>query len=73
MFVAFLAVSGFVQAPTSAGYGFTASVLGASAAYLLPGALAGVLIAPLGGRLVHRSGPARCSSSPPCSAPAASS
>lgn len=57
MFVAFLAVSGFVQAPTSAGYGFTASVLGASAAYLLPGALAGVLIAPLGGRLVHRSGP----------------
>jgi len=56
MFVSFLAVSGFVQTPTSTGYGFTASVLGASAAYLLPGALFGVLVAPLGGRLVHRAG-----------------
>ena len=56
MFVAFLAVSGFVQTPTSAGYGFTATVLGASATYLLPGALIGVLVAPAGGRLVRRVG-----------------
>lgn len=56
MFVAFLAVSGFVQTPSSTGYGFSASVLGASAGYLLPGALFGVLVAPLGGRLVRRTG-----------------
>ena len=56
MFVSFLAVSGFVQAPSSQGYGFTASVLGASATYLLPGALIGVLVAPAGGRLVRRVG-----------------
>ncbi|HEU0103712.1 MAG TPA: MFS transporter [Mycobacteriales bacterium] len=56
MLVAFLAVSGFVQTPTSAGYGFTSTVLGASATYLLPGALVGVLVAPAGGRLVRRIG-----------------
>ena len=56
MFVSFLAVSGFVQTPTSAGYGFTASVLGASAAYLLPGALSGIVAAPVGGRLVDAYG-----------------
>ena len=56
MFVAFLAVSGFVQTPAEVGYGFSASVLGASAAYLMPGALLGVVVAPVGGRLVSRYG-----------------
>lgn len=56
MFVSFLGVSGFVQAPSEVGYGFSASVLAASSVYLLPGALAGVVVAPIGGRLVHRFG-----------------
>ena len=56
MFVSFLGVSGFVQTPTTAGYGFTASVLAASSLYLLPGALLGILVAPAGGRLVMRFG-----------------
>jgi len=56
MFISFLGVSDFVQTPASTGYGFSASVLSASAGYLLPGALAGVLAAPLGGRLVRRVG-----------------
>jgi MFS family permease len=56
MFVGFLGVSGFVQAPASGGYGFSATVLAASSVYLLPGALSGVVTAPLGGRLVHRFG-----------------
>jgi MFS family permease len=56
MFVGFLGVSGFVQAPASGGYGFSASVLAASSVYLLPGALSGVVTAPMGGRLVRRFG-----------------
>ena len=56
MFVSFLAVSGFVQTPSAVGYGFSASVLAASSVYLLPGALSGVLTAPIGGRLVHAYG-----------------
>ena len=56
MFVVFLGVSGFVQTPSSEGYGFTASVLSASAVYLLPGALTGVLLAPLGGLMVRSYG-----------------
>ncbi|MDQ1636610.1 MAG: hypothetical protein QOJ32_3419 [Frankiaceae bacterium] len=56
MFVGFLGVSGFVQTPSSAGFGFSASVLAASSVYLLPGALSGVVTAPLGGRLVRRYG-----------------
>ncbi len=56
MFVSFLAISGFVQTPSAVGYGFSASILAASSVYLLPGALSGVIAAPLGGRLVHRFG-----------------
>ncbi len=56
MFVGFLAVSGFVQTPSAAGYGFSASVFAASSVYLLPGALSGVVTAPVGGRLVRRFG-----------------
>ncbi len=58
MFCAFLGVSYFVQVPArAAGYGFGASVLAASAAYLLPGALVSVLVAPIAGRFVGRVGP----------------
>lgn len=53
MFVTFLGISGFVQTPAAAGYGFSASVLEASCIYLLPAALAGVITAPVGGRLVR--------------------
>ncbi|MGZ4556053.1 MAG: MFS transporter [Mycobacteriaceae bacterium] len=57
MFGQFLGTSGLVQIPPSlAGYGFGASVLKASVAYLLPGALFGVIAAPVGGRLVRRFG-----------------
>ena len=56
MFVAFLAVSGFVQTPSRVGYGFSSSVLGASAGYLMPGALLGIVVAPVGGRYVRRHG-----------------
>lgn len=56
MFVVFLGVSGFVQTPAAAGYGFTASVLAASSVYLLPGALLGIIAAPAGGRLITRFG-----------------
>ena len=56
MFCSFLAVSGFVQTPSSTGFGFSASVLAASSLYLLPGALFGVVAAPVGGRLVQRFG-----------------
>ncbi|MGI5254846.1 MFS transporter [Actinacidiphila glaucinigra] len=56
LFVAFLGVSNFVQAPRGlAGYGFGATVLAASL-YLLPGSLAGVFTSPLAGRLVARRG-----------------
>lgn len=57
LFISFLGVSTLVQVPTAAeGHGFTASVLQASVVYLLPGALVGVVVAPLAGRLVNRRG-----------------
>ncbi|MFD0522547.1 MFS transporter [Paractinoplanes durhamensis] len=58
MFAIFLAVSYLVQTPPSiTGYGFGSTVLAASVVYLLPGSIAGVVTAPLGGRLVGRFGP----------------
>jgi predicted MFS family arabinose efflux permease len=58
LFASFLAVLQYVQAPPEvAGYGFGASVLEASVIYLLPGAVAGILMAPVAGRLVTRCGP----------------
>jgi MFS family permease len=58
MFCAFLGISYFVQMSTRlAGYGFSASVLAASAAYLLPGTLVSVLVAPIAGRFVVSAGP----------------
>lgn len=57
MFAAFLGITDLVETPRPlTGYGFGADVLAASAVYLLPGGVAGVLVAPLIGRLVHRFG-----------------
>ena len=57
LFTSFLSITGFVETPrAAAGYGFTASVLTASAVYLLPGAVVGVVLSPFLGRLVHRIG-----------------
>src|SRR3954447_9472010 len=57
LFASFLAVLQYVQAPPAlAGYGFGASVLGASVIFLLPGGVAGIALAPFAGRLVTRLG-----------------
>ncbi|WP_084346009.1 MFS transporter [Rhodococcus sp. 1163] len=57
MFVNFLACSYFVQTPRElAGYGFSATVLGASVVYLLPGAVVGVIAATCSGIFIRRFG-----------------
>ncbi|MBB3085090.1 MFS transporter [Geodermatophilus sabuli] len=57
LFASFLAVLQFVQTPPeAAGYGFGASVVEAAVVFLLPGGLAGVLLAPVAGRVVARAG-----------------
>ncbi len=57
LFTSFLGITSFVETPTAAaGYGFTATVLSASAVYLLPGGAIGVVLAPFIGRFVHRAG-----------------
>jgi MFS family permease len=57
LYAAFLGITDFVESPTHpAGYGFTASVLAASAVYLLPGGVLGVIAAPFIGQFVHRVG-----------------
>jgi predicted MFS family arabinose efflux permease len=57
LFASFLAVLQYVQTPPEvAGYGFGASVLEASVVYLLPGGIAGILVAPFAGRVVGRFG-----------------
>jgi predicted MFS family arabinose efflux permease len=57
LFASFLAVLQYVQTPPEiAGYGFGASVLEASVIYLLPGGIAGIVVAPLAGRVVTRVG-----------------
>ncbi|MGY1638995.1 MFS transporter [Geodermatophilus sp. SYSU D00742] len=57
LFASFLAVLQFVQTPPeAAGHGFGASVVEAAVVYLLPGGLAGVLLAPVAGRVVARAG-----------------
>jgi MFS family permease len=52
----FLGVSQFVQAPPSAGYGFGATVLRTSLAFLLPGSVVSILLAPSAGRAINRYG-----------------
>jgi predicted MFS family arabinose efflux permease len=57
LFASFLAVLQYVQAPPEVtGYGFGASVLEASVIYLLPGGVAGIVVAPFAGRVVTRLG-----------------
>jgi predicted MFS family arabinose efflux permease len=57
LFASFLAVLQYVQAPPDiTGYGFGASVLEASVIYLLPGGIAGIVLAPFAGRVVTRFG-----------------
>lgn len=57
MFAQFIGVSYLVQMPESvAGYGFGASVLGASVVYLLPTTLVSLVAAQFGGVLVRRIG-----------------
>jgi predicted MFS family arabinose efflux permease len=57
LFASFLAVLQYVQAPPDVtGYGFGASVLEASVIYLLPGGIAGIVLAPFAGRVVTRFG-----------------
>lgn len=56
LYFAFLGLTGFVQTPSSSGYGFGATVLEASMVYLLPGALAGFVTALVSGRYIDRYG-----------------
>ncbi len=56
LYFGFLGLTGFVQSPTTAGYGFGASVLEASVVFLLPGAIAGFLTALASGRYIDRFG-----------------
>lgn len=57
MFTQFLGVSYLAQMPSQiAGYGFGASILRASVEFLLPGTIASMLAAPLGGALVGKLG-----------------
>ncbi len=59
LYFGFLGLTTFVQAPTASGYGFGASVLRASVAFLLPGAVAGFLAALVSGRYIDRFGAQR--------------
>ncbi|MFE2432946.1 MFS transporter [Streptomyces sp. NPDC059373] len=57
-FTSFIGISYLVQMPSKvAGFGFDASILRASVAYLLPSAIMSLLAAPVGGQLVRRHGP----------------
>lgn len=57
LYFAFLGLTQFVQMPREpGGYGFGATVLQASVVYLLPGAVAGFLIALVSGRFIDRYG-----------------
>lgn len=56
LYFSFLGLTDFVEAPVAGGYGFGATVLGASVGFLLPGALAAALAATVGGRCIERFG-----------------
>lgn len=56
LYFGFLGLTDFVQLPTASGYGFGASVLKASVAFLLPGAIAGFITATASGRYIDRFG-----------------
>lgn len=56
LYLSFLGLTDFVQSPVASGYGFGATVLGASVVFLLPGAIAGFVTAVLSGRYIDRYG-----------------
>lgn len=56
LYLSFLGLTDFVQSPVASGYGFGATVLGASLVFLLPGAVAGFVTAVLSGRYIDRFG-----------------
>lgn len=56
LYLSFLGLTDFVEAPTAAGFGFGASVLRASVEFLLPGALAAAVTALISGRFIERFG-----------------
>ncbi|MEY2440817.1 MAG: hypothetical protein QOJ46_243 [bacterium] len=55
MFTSFILIPQFTETPSSAGYGFGASVTGAGL-FLLPATIAMLVISPLAGRLANRVG-----------------
>ena len=56
LYFGFLGLTDIVQMPKASGYGFGATVLGASVVFLLPGALAGFAVATVSGRYIDRFG-----------------
>lgn len=56
LYFGFLGLTEIVQIPTASGYGFGATVLRASIMFLLPGAVAGFVIATVSGRYIDRFG-----------------
>ena len=56
LYFGFLGLTDIVQMPTASGYGFGATVLRASIVFLLPGALAGFIVATVSGRYIDRFG-----------------
>ncbi len=56
LYLSFLGLTDFVQTPVHSGYGFGATVLGASLVFLLPGAIAGFVTAVASGRYIDRYG-----------------
>lgn len=56
LYLSFLGLTDFVQTPVQSGYGFGATVLGASVEFLLPGAVAGFVTAVASGRYIDRFG-----------------
>jgi len=59
LYLSFLGLTDFVEAPAGSGYGFGATVLDASLKFLLPGALAAAVTALISGRFIERFGAGR--------------
>jgi predicted MFS family arabinose efflux permease len=59
LYLSFLGLTDFVEAPAGSGYGFGATVLDASLEFLLPGALAAAVTALISGRFIERFGARR--------------
>lgn len=59
LYLSFLGLTDFVEAPAGSGYGFGATVLDASLEFLLPGGLAAAVTALISGRFIERFGARR--------------